>query len=160
MREHVKIVAILNIALGALGALAGLVILVIAGSIAGVIGRWANPQDAIAIIPILTGIGIAIAIFLFVLSLPSIVGGWGLLQFRPWARILMIVISALNLLHVPIGTAIGVYGLWVLLSNEGRLLFETGGRYPLPAPGPQAVYSARAAYPAQTTYPHQPPPGV
>lgn len=150
MREHVKIVAILNIVLGSLGIAAGLVILLVAGAMATWVGRWANPQDAVAAVSILTGIGTAIAIFLFVLSLPSIIGGCGLLRFRPWARILMIVISALDLLHVPIGTAIGIYGLWVLLSERGQVLFETGGH---PAP-----YSPSPAYPRQAAYPHQPPP--
>ncbi|HEX7359053.1 MAG TPA: hypothetical protein VF283_01040 [Bryobacteraceae bacterium] len=147
MQKHVKILAILNIVLGSLGVIAGVIILLIAGALAAWIGQWANPADAVAAVSILTGIGTAIAIFLFVLSLPSIIGGWGLLQFRPWARILMIVISALDLLHVPIGTAIGIYGLWVLLSEQGQRLFETGGWSPPQAPGSQPVYSAQAAYP-------------
>ncbi|MGH9609912.1 MAG: hypothetical protein ACRD34_09580 [Bryobacteraceae bacterium] len=149
MQKHVKILAILNIVLGSLGMIAGVIILLIAGALAGWIGQWANPADAVAAVSILTGIGTAIAIFLFVLSLPSIIGGWGLLQFRPWARILMIVISALDLLHVPIGTAIGIYGLWVLLSEPGQRLFETGGWSPPPPSGSQPVYSAQAAYPHQ-----------
>lgn len=140
MREHIKIVAILNIALGALGVLAGLVILAAAGSFAGFVAGWVDSDDAFSAAPFIALIGIAIAIFLLVLSLPSIIGGWGLLRFRPWARILMIVISALDLLHVPIGTAIGVYGLWALLSEEARVLFESGGRLPLPPPGPQPAY--------------------
>jgi hypothetical protein len=150
MREHVKIVAILNIALGSLGVLAGIVILCLAGTLGGLISAWAETQDAAAAAPIIALVAIGIAAFLFVLSLPSIIGGWGLLHYRPWARILMIVISALDLLHFPIGTAIGIYGLWALLSEEGHRLFETGGRYPAVAP----------AYPVQTTYPHQTPPGV
>lgn len=140
MREHVKIVAILNIALGCLGVLGALFILAAAGTLAGFIAGWVDPADAAAAAPIVAAIGIAIAIFLLILSLPSIIGGWGLLRFRPWARILMIVISALDLLHVPIGTAIGVYGLWVLLSEQTQVLFETAGRYPLPPQGPQPVY--------------------
>ena len=58
-----------------------------------------------------------------VLSLPGIIAGIGLLKLQPWARILAIVISALNLLNVPIGTALGVYGLWVLLQAETERLF-------------------------------------
>lgn len=140
MREHVKIVAILNIVLGSLGALAGLGILVAAGGLASFIAAQVDSADAAEAAPIVAAIGLALAIFLFALALPSIIGGWGLLGFRPWARILMIVISALELLHVPIGTALGVYGLWVLLSDQTRVLFETRGRYPLPPPGPQPVY--------------------
>jgi len=52
---------------------------------------------------------------------------------RPWARVLTIVISAFDLLHVPFGTALGVYGLWVLLSSQGEALFrkqQAGGSIP------------------------------
>jgi hypothetical protein len=160
MREHVKIVAILNIVLGSLGACAGIVILILGGSIAAYVGQYVADQDATAAAPIIAAIAVALAIFFFLLSLPSIIGGWGLLHFRPWARILMIIISAINLLHVPIGTAVGIYGLWVLLSEEGHRLFETGGRY-VPPPGPQPpVYLGQTKYPAQSDDPHQPPPGI
>jgi hypothetical protein len=61
--------------------------------------------------------------FLLALSLPGIVAGIGLLKFRPWARILTIVISVLNLLNIPWGTILGIYGLWVMFSEEGARLF-------------------------------------
>ncbi|MGA8027846.1 MAG: hypothetical protein WB992_11935 [Bryobacteraceae bacterium] len=150
MRDHVKILGILNIVLGSLGALAGAGVLLVFGGIASVIGMSANNSNDMSAIPILGIIGFAIAMFLFVLSVPSIIGGWGLLKFQPWARILMIVISALNLLHIPIGTAIGIYGFWVLLNQETERLFATRGAY-IPAP---------ASYPAPPTYPPQPPPAV
>jgi hypothetical protein len=41
----------------------------------------------------------------------------------------MIVISALHLLSFPIGTALGVYGLWVLLNEQSRRLLEGGAPY-------------------------------
>ena len=62
------------------------------------------------------------------LSLPGIIAGIGLLKFRPWARILTIVLSALNLMNIPFGTILGVYGLWVMLSDEGSRLFATRQR--------------------------------
>ena len=74
--------------------------------------------------PILSMIGGALAIFLLLLSVPSIVAGIGLLRLSPWPRILGIVVSALHLFNIPIGTALGIYGLWVLLSNETVSLFE------------------------------------
>jgi hypothetical protein len=57
------------------------------------------------------------------LSLPGLVGGFGLLQFKPWARMLVIILSVFELLSVPFGTAIGIYGLWVLLNTETERLF-------------------------------------
>ena len=46
------------------------------------------------------------------------------MQFTPWARILTIVLSALNLINIPFGTALGVYGLWVLLNKDTERLFD------------------------------------
>jgi hypothetical protein len=135
MRDHVKIVAILNIALGCLGILAGVVVLVIFGGLAGVASVSSLSRDQAAAVPILGIIGVGLAVFLFVLSVPGVIGGFGLLKFRPWARILMIVISALNLLHFPLGTALGVYGLWTLLNEQTRRLFETSpGGFVQPVP--------------------------
>ncbi len=42
----------------------------------------------------------------------------GLTQCRPWARIVAIILGVLALFHPPVGTALGVYTLWVLLSDE------------------------------------------
>jgi hypothetical protein len=170
MRDHVKIVGILNIVLGCLGVLLGIGILVLFGGLATVAGFQANDRDAAAAVPILAAIGTVVAIFLFVLSVPSIIGGLGMIKFRPWARILMIIISVLNLLHFPIGTAVGIYGLIILLNEETKRLFETGGAY-VPPPQPsygyapygtptaqQAGYQAPSASPGN--YPPPPPPAA
>jgi hypothetical protein len=137
MRDHLRIVAILNIIMGAFIALLGCFILLIVGGAATFVGAAVasagdiDPSHAAFAVPILATIGLAIAIFFFVLSLPCIIGGWGLLRYKSWSRILMIVISVLHLFHVPLGTALGVYGLWVLLSDEGRRILESGGAYVL-----------------------------
>ena len=165
MRDNVKIVAILNIVLGCLGALAGVVVLVIFGGLAGMAGVSAG-NDTGAPAALLALIGTCIAIFLFVVSLPAIIGGWGLMKFRPWARVLMIIVSALNLLHFPLGTALGIYGLIVLLNDETRRLFETRGAYVAPGnmaqPYGQPGYGPTAGYAstgyAPQNYPQQPPP--
>ncbi len=80
--------------------------------------------DAHISVPLLGGIGAFIFFVLLVLSLPGLIPGIGLLNFRSWARILAIVISVLDLIHVPFGTALGVYGLWVLLSQGSERLFR------------------------------------
>ncbi|MBV9760880.1 MAG: hypothetical protein JO340_09980 [Acidobacteriaceae bacterium] len=168
MRDNVKIVGILNIVLGSFGVLIGLAVLMIFGGIASWIGMT-NDRDAAAAMPVLALAGTALAVFLFVLSVPSIIGGWGMLKFRPWARVLMIIVSVLNLLHFPIGTALGVYGLIVLLNDETRRLFETGGAYVPPpmyagqAPYGQPRYGQPGGYPPpqaqpEPSYPPTPPP--
>ena len=122
MVTHIKIVAILHIILGSLSILAGVAVLAVFGGIAGFVGS-SGSNDAAAAVPFLTGLGGVICIILMALGIPGVIAGVGLLQFRPWGRIMGIVISALDLVHMPFGTALGIYGLWALLSREGEQLF-------------------------------------
>jgi hypothetical protein len=52
------------------------------------------------------------------------VAGWGLLERRPWARMLAIVLGAFSLFEVPFGTALGIYTLWVLLPAQSEEEFR------------------------------------
>jgi len=44
--------------------------------------------------------------------------GLGLMQRQPWARVAGLILGVLALFHPPLGTALGVYTLWVLLADE------------------------------------------
>jgi hypothetical protein len=129
MEQHVKILGILNIVWGALGALCGLVILAVFGGAYGIVGSVAfhKPEASVAL-PFIAIIGGIISMLLLLLSAPSIIAGIGLIFFKPWARILAIVVSILHLLNIPIGTALGIYGLWVLLSARSEALFVADPR--------------------------------
>lgn len=125
MRKHIQILGILNLVWGSFGAVAALVVLLVFGGILGVIGIAAgHDPDASIAAPIVGLVGGAIFLLLLITSVPSIVAGIGLLRFAPWARILGIVLSALHLVNVPLGTALGIYGLWVLLSDETASVFS------------------------------------
>ena len=50
----------------------------------------------------------------------GIMAGWGLLERRPWARTLAIVLGCVGLLDMPFGTALGIYTLWVLLPAQSE----------------------------------------
>ncbi|MEK6373696.1 MAG: hypothetical protein AABO58_13475 [Acidobacteriota bacterium] len=116
MRQHIPILGWCFIVYHGIVALVGIVIgLIVSG--AGVIS---GEREAMFI----TGtVGVAIAGFLVILSLPGIIAGIGLLKFRPWARILAIIIGVLHLLSFPFGTALGVYTLYVLLNAEAPSIF-------------------------------------
>jgi hypothetical protein len=123
MQQHVKVLGFLHIVFGCLGILAGVATLVILGGIGAVASIADHSHDARLALPILGGIGTFVFLLLSLLSLPGIIAGIGLLQFRPWARILTLILSAFELIHFPFGTALGAYGFWVLLSREGEQLF-------------------------------------
>jgi hypothetical protein len=127
MERHIKLLGVLNIVWGAIGALTGLFLLILLGGAFGFVGTVLHETETTIAWPLIAGIGGvvagAITIFLLIISVPSIVAGIGLLNFRPWARIVGIVISALHLFNIPFGTALGIYGLWVLISRESESYF-------------------------------------
>ena len=49
---------------------------------------------------------------------------WGLSERQPWARSLAIVLSIFALLRFPIGTALGIYTLWVMLPDPSRREYD------------------------------------
>jgi len=124
MQTHVKVLGVLYLAVSGFFLVGALFLILFAGSAAGIVGAAAEPEDAAIAIPVIGIAGTALAMFLGVFAAPGLVTGYGLLQLKPWARIVGIVLSAISLLYIPIGTAIGVYGLWVLLSKDTEPLFE------------------------------------
>jgi len=119
MEKHVTAVGVLRIGFGALGILAAIIVFTV---LVGV-GVLSGDQQAR---PILTAIGSGVAVFLVVVSVPGIIGGIGLLKRWPWARYLVLIVSVLDLLNVPIGTAVGAYSIWVLMQDETAQLFAAG----------------------------------
>jgi hypothetical protein len=59
-----------------------------------------------------------------------VVVGVPLRRRRGWARIMALMLGSIDLLLLPYGTALGVYALWVLLSERGKALFEIAERGP------------------------------
>jgi hypothetical protein len=93
------------------------------GALATFIGHSGDADAAVGA-TVLGLTGAAAAVFFGLLSLPSLIAGWGLLKPRRWARILGIIVAALSLMHFPWGTAFGIYALWVLLSKQTEPLFD------------------------------------
>ena len=113
METHVKTVAILNILTGGLGVLAVVLLLVFWG-----------PSLVSENMPLSGILTLLWVIADLLLAGPCVVIGLGLLRFRPWARTAGTVLSIFNLVNLPLGTIAGLYGLWVLMSQETDPLFS------------------------------------
>ena len=124
MASHVRVLAILQIVYSSLGVLLSIVVFMLFGGIAALVGVSAPLDDSVVAVPVLAVIGGVAASMIMLLSLPRLIAGIGLLQHRNWARILTLVVSAIGLLDFPFGTALGVYGFWVLLQRDTVPLFE------------------------------------
>jgi hypothetical protein len=124
MTTHVKVVAVLYLFLSAFGLMAALVLSMAFGLAGGIVGANADPNDAAIALPIMGFTGTVLVGYLMLTALPGLVAGVGLLKSQPWARVLGIVVAAFYLIHIPFGTVIGIYALWVLLSRETERLFS------------------------------------
>ena len=117
MERHLTAVAALHVGLSILGGLIGIFIFVL------LTGIGAATQEKEAFL-ILSTIGTGVGVFFIVLSVPGIIGGIGLFKRKEWSRILVLIISAIDLLNIPFGTALGIYSIWVLVQQDTIRLFR------------------------------------
>lgn len=68
---------------------------------------------------------IIIVVATLAFSIPKVVAGYGLRKGRSWAKIWTIVACVLGIMSFPIGTAVGVYGLWFILGDQGKAYFDS-----------------------------------
>ena len=120
VREHVRLVGILWMAYSSLHVVAGVVVIIVGQVIFGSVNRAIHipngppPEVTIWLRPLITFIGGLI----LAKAAAGFFAGWGLLQREEWARTVALVMGFVALLSVPVGTALGVYTLWVLLPSQ------------------------------------------
>ncbi len=51
-------------------------------------------------------------------SIPSIIGGFAVLKEKEYGLVLILISGCISLLSFPIGTAVGVYSIWVFVENN------------------------------------------
>lgn len=101
-------------------------------SIAGLVpafGLWFGSGVAMHFMPfplraLVWPIAGVIGVLLVASALAGLLAGWGLLNYRPWARILALILGVISLIHFPFGTALGIYTLWVLLPAESEREYQ------------------------------------
>ena len=130
MQDHVKVLVCLHIVFGALGVLAAIIILGIAVFGGSMVRMLAQDPEALLVAPIVWIAGTVLSAIIMLCAVPGLVAGISLLELRPWARVVAIVISALHLFNIPVGTALGIYGLWVLLNPETEEMFRSAASTP------------------------------
>ena len=117
VQEHVRLVGILWLAYSALLVLGGIAVWVVAHTIFGRGMRMDGgppPEVSMWLRPLLT----VVSGMIMVKAAAGFMAGWGLLQRESWARTLTLVVGFVSLLNVPLGTALGIYTLWVLLPTQ------------------------------------------
>ena len=118
MKKHVTVVAAIQIGFAILGLIIAVAIFFVMSFARSQVG---GDETAEMVLGFLT---VSLPILFGFLSTLGLIGGIGLLAYKPWARYIVIVVSALGCLNIPIGTLKGVYALWVLLQDDTVKLFE------------------------------------
>jgi hypothetical protein len=116
MQKHLTAVAALQIGYSILMIIAALVVYIVLPNVA----RFVEESEIADFLPL---IAIWILVFLLVISTPSLIGGFGLLMKKYWARYVVLIFSMFQIFNFPVGTAIAVYTIWVLVQDDtARLL--------------------------------------
>jgi hypothetical protein len=118
MKKHVTVVGALHIGLGTLGLIGALVVFFALRFARNVVGNEEIPSM------VLSFLSVSLPLLLGIISTIGVVGGIGVLSFKSWARILVMVVSVIGCINIPIGTLAGVYSIWVLMQDETVKLFK------------------------------------
>jgi hypothetical protein len=123
VERHVRLLHILVGLWGGLAILVGVSMLLLAA------GAWAEFRESLGT-AVEFAAGLTTVIFAGIAAFALLWGGthvWAatlLRRHRPLGRVLTLALALANLLVLPFGTALGVYALWILLTDQGRRLFE------------------------------------
>ena len=117
MEKHLTIIAALQVGFSLLGILAAVIVYTVLRSVSTFVDDYQAER-------VLRIVAFWVPLFLMVISVPGLIGGIGLFMRQGWARILVLIFSVLDLLNIPIGTAIGIYTIWVLVQTDTVKLFN------------------------------------
>lgn len=122
METHLRAAGYLNIGLGIAGLVAVVIGLILFGGPGGVL--LINAREGGSTSTLEGTVTAAVMIYLVLIAAPLILLGRGLLRVEEWARNLGMILSIVNMVHVPFGTVIAIHTLWVLTSFEVEPLFQ------------------------------------
>jgi apolipoprotein N-acyltransferase len=120
VERHVQTLGILWCVYGGYRALGGIVAaaILMGLSIPGFFGDWGgmhgSPFPFMPHFPFMGVLGVFVAVVTLTFAALSFLVGFSLLNRKPWGRVLAMVVAILQLIKIPVGTALGVYTLWVL----------------------------------------------
>jgi hypothetical protein len=118
MKQHVSLVGALHVGFGILGLLGALAVYL------SFHFAYEFIEEEPLVENIISFLGNTLSLIIVFISSLGIIGGIGLFSYKPWARILVMIVSAINCLNIPVGTAKGIYSIWVLMQPETIEMFD------------------------------------
>ena len=119
VQRHLHLLAIFWFAISAFNAISGVILYILANTLLAPGGAAGAPDFLRPLLSVVAIIILGGAAFGFS-------AGWGLMHRESWARTLALVLAFLVLfINIPVGTAVGVYTMWVLLPGESDQEYGT-----------------------------------
>lgn len=115
LSRHIQLLALLWFAVSVFHLIGGVVLLVLVNTLF---------RDMTQLPAFVQAILSTVAGWLLIKAFVGFAAGCGLLQRERWARPLALVLGFIELVHVPFGTALGIYTLWVLLAPNAEQEYE------------------------------------
>jgi hypothetical protein len=139
-RDHNKLLSIFYFVLAGLQIVGGLFFALIYGIIGGATLSTARRDDEQIMGGVFLGIAVVIGLVMLVIGGITLLTAFKVMKRRPIGRTLAIIISILVLFSIPIGTALGIYGLWFFLGETGKNFYAglSGSAAPPPPPAPSS----------------------
>lgn len=115
---HKKVLGILYVVSGTLTILGMLLLNAILTFIFSFAFDEVDPHDRKIIELVLSIVQYLPYIIVIFISIPTLIAGIGLLTRQPWAIVFALIMGCLKLFSFPIGTAIGVYAIWIYAEDR------------------------------------------
>ena len=127
MTSHVDFVGVLFIVWGLLTTLVGVSTLALGVGAVALITSANRTEGGQFAAGLTAAVFTTLAIIAIVWGAAHVAVGVPLRRRRPWSRMAALMLGSIDLLLLPYGTALGLYGLWVLLHEDGKKLFMADG---------------------------------
>ena len=128
MVPHVDLLGMLFIGWGLLTTLVGVSTLALGVGAVALITSANRSEGGQFAAGLTAAVFTTLAIIAIVWGAAHVAVGVPLRRRRPWSRMAALMLGSIDLLLLPYGTALGLYGLWVLLHEDGKKLFLSEDR--------------------------------
>ncbi len=139
-RDHNKLLGIFYFIMAGLQLFAAVFVFIMYVGIGGFMMSSSSREDEQMMGGVFVGVGVIVAFIVLAIGGFTLFTAFKVRAEQPIGRTLGIIISILVLLSFPIGTALGVYGLWFFFGDPGKNFYAglNGSSTPPPPPAPSS----------------------
>jgi hypothetical protein len=136
-RDHNKLLSIFFFITGGFQIIIGIVMALIYAGVGTALVAGGEREEDQMVGGIMLAVSVGIGLFVTTIGTITLFTAYKISKLRRIGRTLGIVISVLSLFSFPLGTALGIYGLWFLLGDIGKGLYSDAGPGWSPPPPPE-----------------------